>query len=177
MDDHRCSSVLVVDDETDEHVRETRAHASHHIAAGPARVAEQYDRRTGIARFNAALAVAITKGVGSMWCAYAFAAVALFGLPGAIHGGVYDVVQWIAQTFLQLVLLSIILVGQNVQAAASDKRARDTFTDAEMILTEVAQIHTHLQQQDKTLLAQHDLLAQLRGRLDGTPPAPDEPQG
>lgn len=84
--------------------------------------------------------------------------------------------KWIAQTFLQLVLLSIILVGQNVQAAAADKRALDTFTDAEMILSEVAQIHTHLQQQDKTLLAQQDLLAQVCGRLDGTCPVPDEPQ-
>lgn len=176
MDDHRCSGVGVVDDETDGHVRESRVHTSHHIAAGPARVAEQYDRRTRIARFNAALAVAITKGVGSMWCAYAFAVVALFGLPGAIHGGVYDVVQWIAQTFLQLVLLSIILVGQNVQAAASDKRALDTFTDAEVILTEVAQIHAHLRQQDKTLLAQQDLLAKLRSRLGGTVPEPEMPQ-
>lgn len=100
----------------------------------------------------------------------------VFGLPGAIHRGVSDVVQWIAQTFLQLVLLSIILVGQNVQAAASDKRALDTFTDAELILTEVAQIHSHLQQQDKTLLAQQDLLAQLRGRLGGTRLAPEKPQ-
>ncbi len=103
---------------------------------------EQYDRRTRIARFNAALAVAITKGLGSMWCAYAFAAVALVGLPGAINGGVYDVVQWIVQTFLQLVLLSIILVGQDVQAAASDNRALDTYIDTEAILHEVAQLHT-----------------------------------
>lgn len=83
-----------------------------------------------------------------MWCAYAFAVVALFGLPGAIQGGVSGVVQWIAQTFLQLVLLSIILVGQNVQAAASDKRALDTNIDAEAILHEVSQIHDHLLDQD-----------------------------
>jgi len=75
-----------------------------------------------------------------MWCAYAFAVVALFGLPGAIHGGVSAVVQWIAQTFLQLALLSITLVGQNVQAAASDKRALDTYIDTQTILREVPDI-------------------------------------
>jgi len=134
-------------------------------AAGPATVEAQYDRATPIARFNSALAVAITKGVGSMWCAYAFAVLTLFGLPGAIAAGVSGVVQWIAQTFLQLVLLSIILVGQNVAAAASDKRALDTFTDAEAILSEVAQIHAHLLEQDKALLAHQELLARLRDRL------------
>jgi hypothetical protein len=94
----------------------------------------------------------------------------LFGLPGAIAAGMSGIVQWIAQTFLQLVLLSIILVGQNVQAAASDKRALDTFIDAEAILNEVAQIHAHLMEQDKALLTQQDLLTQLRDRLGRTPP-------
>ncbi len=36
-------------------------------------------------------------------------------------------VQWIAQTFLQLVLLSVIMVGQNVLQQASDKRAEADF--------------------------------------------------
>lgn len=114
--------------------------------SGPATVDAQYDRSTPVARFNSALAVGITKGVGSMWCAYAFAFLTLFGLPGAIHGGVYGVVQWIAQTFLQLVLLSIILVGQNVQAIAADKRALDTYTDAEAIRREVSEIRAYLQE-------------------------------
>jgi hypothetical protein len=137
-------------------------------AAGPASVAEQYDRGSPIARFNAAVAVAITKGVGSMWCAYAFAVITVFGLPGAIAGGVSGIVQWIAQTFLQLVLLSIILVGQNVQATAADKRAVDTYVDAEAILHEVYQIHAHLIEQDKILTAQQDTLEQLSTRLPGS---------
>jgi hypothetical protein len=41
---------------------------------------------------------------------------------------------WIAQTFLQLVLLSIIMVGQTVQSAASDARAAKEFVDTETIL-------------------------------------------
>src|SRR4051812_18029268 len=70
------------------------------------------ERREG--RFNNWLAVKITNVVGTMWCAYAFAALALISLPAAIHGGVATLISWIAQTFLQLVLLSIIMVGQNV---------------------------------------------------------------
>jgi hypothetical protein len=133
-------------------------------AAGPATVDGQYDRGTGIARFNSALAVVITKGVGSMWCAYAFAILALFGLPAAIQDGVAGTVQWTAQTFLQLVLLSIILVGQNVQAAAADKRALDTYIDAEKILHEVSRIRAHLTGQD-TALQQQTMLCKLHNCL------------
>jgi hypothetical protein len=74
--------------------------------------------------FNDWLAIKITNIVGTMWCAYAFTALTLLSLPDAIKGGRGPLVAWVAQTFLQLVLLSIIMVGQKVDAAASDKRAR-----------------------------------------------------
>lgn len=76
--------------------------------------------------FNDRVAVLLTKLVGSMWCAYIFAALALVGLPGAIRTGTLGIVQWVAQTFLQLVLLSIIMVGQDVQGRAADQRAIET---------------------------------------------------
>ena len=84
--------------------------------------------------FNAWLALRITDGVGTMWCAYAFTGLALISLPAAIAGGIGPLISWIAQTFLQLVLLSIIMVGQKVAAAASDKQAFQTFKDAEALL-------------------------------------------
>ena len=84
--------------------------------------------------FNGWLAVKITNGVGTMWCAYAFTLLTLISLPEAIHGGVATLISWIAQTFLQLVLLSIIMVGQKVQAAAADKQAYQTYKDAEALL-------------------------------------------
>ena len=86
------------------------------------------------AGFNGWLAVKITNIVGTMWCAYAFTALALISLPTAIKGGTGPLVAWIAQTFLQLVLLSIIMVGQKVAAAASDKQAFQTYEDAEALL-------------------------------------------
>jgi hypothetical protein len=57
-------------------------------------------------------------------------------------------VSWISQTFLQLVLLSIIIVGQNVLAAASDKRAEATYEDADAVLHTALQIQDHLALQD-----------------------------
>jgi hypothetical protein len=84
---------------------------------------------------NAKIALVITRSVGTMACAYVFGAVALISLPAAIGTGeVIVIVAWIAQTFLQLVLLSIIMVGQSVQSAASDARAAKEFADTETIL-------------------------------------------
>ena len=59
---------------------------------------------------------------------------ALISLPEAIKGGTAPLIAWIAQTFLQLVLLSVIMVGQKVSAAASDKQALQTYKDAEALL-------------------------------------------
>ena len=84
--------------------------------------------------FNGWLALKITDSVGTMWCAYAFAILALISLPDAIKAGTAALIAWIAQTFLQLVLLSIIMVGQKVAAAASDKQAFQTYKDAEALL-------------------------------------------
>jgi hypothetical protein len=84
--------------------------------------------------FNAKFAVLITRGVGTMACAYVFAAIAFAGLPAALKPGGEGIVSWIAQTFLQLVLLSIIMVGQSVQAAASDARANKEFEDTEVVM-------------------------------------------
>ena len=91
--------------------------------------------------FNAKFAVLITRLVGTMWCAYVFTVIALLGLGPALKPGGEGLVAWIAQTFLQLVLLSVIMVGQNVQSLASDARAANTFKDAETILDRL-DVHT-----------------------------------
>jgi hypothetical protein len=53
-------------------------------APGPAKATDQLPRANPAARFNAWFAVKITSGVGTMWCGYAFAALALASLPSAI---------------------------------------------------------------------------------------------
>ena len=90
--------------------------------------------KQGADGFNSKLAVKITDIVGTMWCAYAFAALALISLPAAIQAGTATLVAWFAQTFLQLVLLSIIMVGQKVASAKSDMQLEQTYKDAEALL-------------------------------------------
>lgn len=126
-----------------------------HIAArdaqGPVKVTDQHARGSAVTRFNTKVAIVVTRAVGSMWCAYAFALFDLISLPDAIDAGAAAMVSWVAQTFLQLVLLSVIMVGQNVQAAASDKRSEATFHDASATLHEMAHIQGHLAAQDALL--------------------------
>src|SRR5437868_10596376 len=77
-----------------------------------------------LGRLNAAVAVGITKVVGTMYCAYVFTLIALVALPAAIQQGSPTVlVNWLSSNFLQLVLLPIIIVGQKVISAAQDARA------------------------------------------------------
>jgi hypothetical protein len=77
----------------------------------------------------------LTGGVGTMWCAYAFAAIAFIGYPVALKPGGEGIIAWIAQTFRQVVLLSIIVIGQNIAATSS----------------EALEIQKHLQSQDEEL--------------------------
>lgn len=111
-------------------------------------------------RLNARFGLRVTVIVGTMWCAYAFTVLALFALPSAIHQGTYFVVVWLSSSFLQLVLLPIIIVGQNIQAAAADRRSEETYKDAEAVLKEAAEIQRHL-------LAQDDIIATILQRLQG----------
>ncbi len=80
-----------------------------------------------INEFNRRLAEKITAAVSTMWCAYIFAAIALISLPAAIKSGdALIIVAWVAQTFLQLVLLSIIMVGQDASAQAVAQKINET---------------------------------------------------
>ena len=130
------------------HRKHVRTH--HHLAAAirfrPSEIREAMSEVEG---FNAKLAVVITSAVGTMLCAYVFCLIALLSLPAIlIEAGVLTessvpkfltkpglilIVAWVAQTFIQLVLLSIIMVGQSVQSKASDARAEQTFADAEKL--------------------------------------------
>jgi len=117
--------------------------------------------------FNGWLAVQITKVVGSMWCAYAFAGLALISLPAAIQAGTVAIISWISQTFLQLVLLSVIMVGQQVLAKASDKQSLQTYNDAEAVLKLTDEIHK--------LVKVNNRLTDEIHRVVGCPPAAETP--
>lgn len=107
---------------------------------------------SAVGRFNTLVAVNITKYVGSMWCAYIFALISVVALPAAIasHDPII-IVAWVSQAFLQLVLLPIIIVGQNVQAEASDARALSDHETLIAIHTLTSEVHTINEQQTKIL--------------------------
>lgn len=135
-------------------------HRQHHLAKvvnfSPRQMRAEIKSVEG---FNAKVAVAITSGVGTMACAYVFGIIALLGLPTALGPGGEGIIAWIAQTFLQLVLLSIIMVGQRVQAAVSDARSLKQFEDTETI---VDRLDTTTKGGIKTVL---DRLDQMEAKL------------
>jgi hypothetical protein len=81
-----------------------------------------------------------------MTCFWVFCLLALFSLPAVLSGfsvfhsafpaviiktSIIALVAWVAQTFIQLVLLPALMVGQNLQNEAADARATKTFEDVE----------------------------------------------
>lgn len=106
---------------------------------GPVKVEDQHHDS-----LNGRIALTLTRVVSTMWCAYVFAVLALWVLPDAIKGGTLTLVQWVSQTFIQLVMLSVIMVGQAVAGKAADERAVQTYNDAESILHEMARFHARL---------------------------------
>ena len=115
--------------------------------------------------FNGRVALVLTTAVGTMWCAYAFGVLALLVLPQAIQGGTLTLVQWVSQTFIQLVMLSVIMVGQNILSRASDKRADMTYQDAEATFHQAEQIQAHLKAQDDAMNALLDKVEKLESAL------------
>jgi len=81
-----------------------------------------------LARFNNWLAVVITRGVGTTWAAYLFVLIALVSLPEAfsafVKGDTVTGIAWFSQSFLQLVLLPLILVGQRLMAEAQHSQTQ-----------------------------------------------------
>jgi hypothetical protein len=148
-------------------------HVPHpHIAArkktGPAKTT---DESVGL---NGKIALVLTTIVGTMWCAYAFALLAFvalpFALPGAKQGdvttgGVLQMIQWVSQTFIQLVMLSVIMVGQNLLSRASDKRAQMTYDDADATFHESEQIQSHLLEQDAAINTLLDKILKLEAAI------------
>jgi uncharacterized membrane protein len=119
----------------------------------PPRVADEH------VGFNGRLGAAITRSVGTMWAFYTAAAVmALWIALAAPTWGLLHKVDPYPFAFLlflgniaQLLLMFVIMVGQQVLGAASDKRAVVTYQDAEAILHECLQMQEHLGAQDRAL--------------------------
>src|SRR5437879_7368455 len=120
-------------------------HVPRHVTR--AEVRQQMAGDSAVGRFNSRLAVLITRGVGTMWAAYVFVLIAFVSLPQALAaflaGDRVTGITWLSQSFLQLVLLPILMVGQRVIAAAQDLRAEadhETLTALQQINVQQLQI-------------------------------------
>lgn len=120
-------------------------HWSERRRQGPVKVTDQLDHSSWYRHLNSKLAVKITAAVGSMTCAWLFCLLAIAGLPTALKPGNIGFLFWFSSDLLQLTLLSVIIVGQNIQAGASDKRAEQTFLDVEALLHELNRIKTSVE--------------------------------
>ena len=128
-----------------------RTRGSRRKNTGPVKVADQVE-----ASVNSRIALRLTALVGTMVAAYLFAGLALLALPAVLGYNWFPprtllIVGWISQTFVQLVMLAVLQIGQNLQARGADARAQQTYDDAESILHECLALQEHLQSQDAVL--------------------------
>lgn len=112
------------------HIKRTQDHIN--AALGLSSLRTDLKRVSG---FNAKFALFITQIVGTMWCFYAFLCLSLVSLPAVIASGSTPLlIQWLASTCLQLILLPALMVGQNLQNVANDARADKTVDDVSVIM-------------------------------------------
>ena len=118
-----------------------------------------------IRTINEKLAVWSVTGVATMTCAYVFAIIALVALPQAIHDSFatgfapLPLVTWLSQSFLQLVLLSVIMVGQDIQGRAVAQRANEQY---DAVMETLKDIRVLLAQEDKIAIEEEVAMADIR---------------
>ncbi len=154
-------------------VPQTQAHPHRHTSAlfnhehhpyQPRNVNLLHEAEQKAAGVNTRVAVGLTKRVGTMWMAYAFAALAVVGLMaivGLLSPIVALLVVWISQTFLQLTLLPIIMVGQNVLGRKSELQADEQFNTTMTSYKDIELVMQHLSAQDAELLRHTRMLIHL----------------
>jgi len=154
-------------------VPQTQAHPHHHTSAlfdherhpyQPRNVNLLHEAEQKAAGGNTRIAVALTKSVGTMWTAYTFMGLAIIGLAailGLLTPIVALLVVWISQTFLQLVLLPVIMVGQNVLGRKAELQADEQFNTTMNSYNDIEHIMQHLSAQDAELLRHTRMLIHL----------------
>lgn len=149
------------------------AHPHHHTGAlfhhephphKPHNVNHLHEVERAAEGFNTKIAIALTNSVGTMWTAYLFVVIAIVGLLAILQ--VFSplvalLVAWASQTLIQLVLLPVIMVGQNVLNRKSELQAEEQFNTTINIYHDMEQVMQHLVAQDAELLRHARMLEQL----------------
>lgn len=119
-----------------------------------------HDAEKAASGINQKIAITLTKAVGTMICAYIFAILAIIGFPG-FNATPIAYVQWISQTFIQLVMLSVIMVGQSILGRKQELQADEAFHTTISTYHDIEQIMKHLSAQDAELLRHAHLMVHL----------------
>ncbi|HUN37885.1 MAG TPA: DUF1003 domain-containing protein [Trebonia sp.] len=127
----------------------------------PQRPVTRADERVGL---NAAIAAAVTRAVGSMPALYVtlvfvgtWMGLATWGPLRHVDAFPFPFLLFL-NNVVQLVLCSVILVGQRVLGLAADRRAVQTYENAEEIFAQVADLQGHLDRHDRALIRGVSLL-------------------
>lgn len=128
----------------------------------PRNVNQAHDQEC--ATFNQRVAVALTRAVGTMVCAYIFFGLAIAGFPG-FHASLMAYVQWTSQTLIQLVMLSVIMVGQSLLGRKQELMAEEQFSTTVKTYDDTEQIMQHLTAQDEAILKLTSLVTSLMALL------------
>jgi uncharacterized membrane protein len=126
--------------------------------------------------FNGRLGAAITRSVGTMWAVYIAIIIQVTWMTLATLG-IWEFRRdpypfaflLFLSNIVQLLLMFVIMVGQQVLGAASDKRAVVTYQDAEAILHECFQMQEHLLAQDKALDSIIRRMEHLEAKMEQAP--------
>jgi uncharacterized membrane protein len=119
-------------------------------------------------RLNDRIAVILTRSVGTMWTAYSFivlAVIGLFAILGVLNPLVALLVAWLSQTLIQLVLLPVIMVGQNVLNHKQEIQSDEQFATTQKSYHDIEQLMKHLDAQDTELLHQTELIQQQDAKI------------
>jgi uncharacterized membrane protein len=151
-----------------EFVHHPHPHTEKRKLQPPPKVADEH---VGV---NGRLGAAITKRVGTMWAFYvaAITMATWMVLAGFAWGPLHKIDPYpfafllFLGNIVQLLLMFVIMVGQQVLGAASDKRAVVTYQDAEAILHECLQMQEHLTAQDVALERMLKRMEQLEGKME-----------
>lgn len=138
----------------------------------PRNVNVQHKAEQEASGVNTRIAVGLTKSVGTMWTAYSFTVLAIVGLL-AILGWLPPLVAllviWASQTFIQLVMLPILSVGQNVLGRHAELMAEEQFNTTMNTYHAIEEIMQHLSAQDAELLRHTKMLIHLLSAAGITP--------
>jgi uncharacterized membrane protein len=133
---------------------------------------------------NGRIAAFMTRQVGSMWAVYVTVAFTFAWIGLATWGPLRHVDPYpfpfllFLGNVVQLLMTFVIMVGQKVLGRAADRRAMQTYEDAEAILQEILQLHDHVDAQDELLsdgvsLIESEPHPWIRRREEGRPPVTD----